>query len=78
MDKKERNRTAILGALSKMAEPASSRRLAEFLAAAGHSLSERTVRLYLSDFDAEGLTESQGTRRRVITEIGIAALSTAQ
>ncbi|MFC1597443.1 DUF128 domain-containing protein [Planctomycetota bacterium] len=78
MDKKERNRTAILSALSKMGEPASSRHLAEFLAAAGHSLSERTVRLYLSDFDAEGLTASQGKRRRVITEKGMAELSTAQ
>ena len=60
MDKKERNRTAILGACSKIAGPASSMGLVEFLAAAGHNLSERTVRLYLSELDAEGLTRSPG------------------
>lgn len=78
MDKKERNRTAILSALSKMAAPTSSRRLSECLAATGHILSERSVRLYLSEFDAEGLTTSRGTRRRVITEKGLAELAAAQ
>ncbi len=78
MERKERNRTAILSALSKMAGPASSRRLAEFLGAAGHNLSERTVRLYLNELDAEGLTALEGKRRRVITDKGLAELSAAQ
>jgi len=78
MERKERNRTAILSALSKMAAPASSRRLAEFLSAAGHNLSERTVRLYLNELDAEGLTASRGKRKRIITQKGLAELSAAQ
>ena len=73
MDKKERNRTAILGALSKMGTRTSSKRLAEFLVSAGYNLSERTVRMYLSELDAERLTESQG-KRRGITEKGLAEL----
>ncbi len=77
MDKKERNRIAILGALSKITGPVSSMGLVEFLAAAGQNLSERTVRLYLSDLDAEGLTRSQG-KRRVITEAGLTELRAAQ
>jgi len=70
MDKKERNRAAILGALHKMGAPAHSVSLAQFLAAAGHNLSERTVRLYLAELDAEGLTTPRG-RRRMITEKGL-------
>ena len=61
MDKMERNRTAILSALSKMTAPTNSMPLAEFLAAAGHNLSERTVRLYLNQLDAEGLTVSRSS-----------------
>jgi HTH-type transcriptional regulator, global nitrogen regulator NrpRI len=77
MDKKDRNRTAILTALSKMGVPASAQRLVGYLAAAGHSLSERTVRLYLQRLDQEGLTEARG-RRRVITEKGLAELRAVQ
>jgi repressor of nif and glnA expression len=77
MSKRERNRTAILGALSKIGSPASSMQLVEFLSAAGYDLSERTVRLYLSDMDAEGLIKSEG-KRRVITENGLAELRASQ
>jgi HTH-type transcriptional regulator, global nitrogen regulator NrpRI len=69
MDKKERNRAAILGALRKMGAPANSVNLMQFLSAAGHNLSERTVRLYLAELDAEGLTVPRG-KRRMITEKG--------
>ena len=68
MDKRERNRIAILRVLARMAGPTNSRRVAEALAAAGHRLNERTVRLYLGELDAEGLTASQGRRGRLITE----------
>jgi len=78
MDKKERNRTAILGALEKSSTPVSSVRLAQLLAVAGHNLSERTIRLYLNALDEEGLTESRGKRGRVITEKGRAELRAAQ
>jgi repressor of nif and glnA expression len=73
MDKKQRNSAVILGALNKMGSPATSASLTQFLTAAGHNLSERTVRLYLSELDAEGLTKACG-RRRVITEKGLAEL----
>jgi hypothetical protein len=77
MDKKDRTRTAILIALSKMAAPASALRLVEYLTAAGQNLSERTVRLYLHQLDEEGLTEARG-RRRAITEKGLAELRAVQ
>jgi repressor of nif and glnA expression len=78
MDKKERNRTAILQALSGAAGPINSRRLAQLLATSGHQLSERTVRLYLNEMDAQGLTASRGRRGRSITEQGIVELRAAQ
>ena len=67
MDKKERNRTAILSRLARAAGPTHSRQLAESLSLAGYRLSERTVRLYLGEMDAEGLTVSRGRRGRTIT-----------
>ena len=73
MDKKQRNRIAILGALHKIGSPANSVGLAKFLGAAGHNLSERTVRLYLSELDCEGLTKPHG-KKRIITEKGAAEL----
>jgi repressor of nif and glnA expression len=78
MDKKERNRTAILSVLSKADSPANSRRLAELLEATGYDLSERTVRLYLNEMDAQGLTLSRGRRGRMITPKGMAELRAAQ
>ncbi len=78
MDKKERNRTAILNALRKSTSPASSAHLGRLLAVAGHNLSERTIRLYLNELDKEGLTESRGKRGRVITGKGLAELHAAQ
>jgi repressor of nif and glnA expression len=78
MDKKERNRIAILNALDKAPTPTSSARLAQSLAVAGHNLSERTIRLYLNELDDQGLTQSHGKRGRVITEKGVSELHAAQ
>jgi repressor of nif and glnA expression len=78
MDKKERNRTAILTALSSATSPVSSSRLALLLTGGGNELSERSVRLYLKVLDDEGLTERHGKRGRVITENGMAELRAAQ
>ena len=78
MDKKERNRIAILRAVSELAAPTSSTRVAAVLAASGLEISERTVRLYLSELDSEGLTELHGKRRRTITEKGLTELRAAQ
>jgi len=78
MDKKHRNRIAILNALSKLNAPATSTRLPDILAAGGYSLSQRAIRLYLSEMDDEGLTEPWGRRGRTITENGLAELRAAQ
>jgi len=78
MEKKERHRTEILNALAKETGPVSSARVAQVLGTAGYNLSERSVRLYFSQMDAEGLTESRGKRGRVITEKGLAELRAAQ
>jgi repressor of nif and glnA expression len=78
MDKKERNRAAILTALSNATGPVSSSRLALLLTGGGNELSERSVRLYLKQLDDEGLTERHGKRGRVITEKGMAELRAAQ
>jgi HTH-type transcriptional regulator, global nitrogen regulator NrpRI len=77
MEKKDRNRAAILGALSRLHVPTSSSGLTQFLTAAGHNLSERTVRLYLHQLHGEGLTVSHG-KRRTITEKGLAELRAAR
>ena len=78
MDKRQRNRTAILDVLGRLPGPINSKRLAETLAEAGYRLNERTVRLYLGELDAQGLTISQGRRGRMITEKGITELRAAQ
>jgi HTH-type transcriptional regulator, global nitrogen regulator NrpRI len=77
MDKIQRNRAVILGALSRLHVATTSTGLTEFLAAGGHNLSERTVRLYLKQLDDDGLTVSRG-KRRTITEKGVAELRAAQ
>jgi HTH-type transcriptional regulator, global nitrogen regulator NrpRI len=77
MEKTQRNRAAILGALSKLHVPTTSARLTEFLSAAGCNLSERTVRLYLNQLDGEGLTVSRG-KRRTITDKGLVELRAVQ
>lgn len=73
MDKRKRNQAVILAAINKMNAPANSTSLTRFLTGAGCNLSERTVRLYLQQLDAEGFTVAHG-KRRVITERGIAEL----
>lgn len=78
MEKKERNRTAILSALSKASSPTSSTRIVTVLRSSGFDLSERTVRLYLNELDNDGLTERHGKKGRVITEQGLAELRAAQ
>jgi repressor of nif and glnA expression len=78
MDKKERNRTAILNVLSKLDAPVNSKQMARLLKDAGYELSERTVRLYLAEMDDQGLTRSQGRRGRQITTSGLAELRAAQ
>jgi len=78
MDKTERNRLAILTALDKSLGLVSSAQLVRVLGSMGLELSERTVRLYLSRLETEGLIERHGKRGRMITDKGRAELRAAQ
>lgn len=68
--KTEKKKLAILEVLKNSSRPLSSSKITESLNIAGYDLSERTVRLYLQQFDSEGLTESHGKRGRTVTEAG--------
>jgi HTH-type transcriptional regulator, global nitrogen regulator NrpRI len=78
MEKTERQRTEILQALSRFSSPATSAKVAECLEAAGLQLSERAVRLYLSQMSGEGLVQTHGRRGHLITEQGLAELRGAR
>lgn len=69
-DKTEKKKLAILEVLKNSSHPLSGGKITESLNIAGYDISERTVRLYLQQFDEEGLTESHGKRGRTITEEG--------
>ena len=77
MEKTQRHRAEILLVLSKTTTPASSTSIARHLELAGHQLSERAVRLYLSQLSEEGLTTSLGRRGHLITEGGLSELRAA-
>ena len=55
-------------------EPIGSVHLTEYLRERGYSLTERTVRLILSDLDEQGLTEKAGGKGRKLTPAGRAEL----
>jgi HTH-type transcriptional regulator, global nitrogen regulator NrpRI len=77
MEKTQRHRSEILRVLGKSTAPATSARIAKDLELAGYQLSERTVRLYLTQLDEEGLTSPRGRRGHVITDRGLAELHAA-
>ncbi|MCD6303911.1 MAG: DUF128 domain-containing protein [Planctomycetes bacterium] len=70
MDRKNRNRMAILSVLEQSAGPLASGKIAELLAVAGYDISERSVRMYLKQMDREGVTENHPRRGRTVTERG--------
>ncbi len=74
MQKTERHRVEILRVLSQSAVPLISAQIAKQLEAAGHLLSERTVRLYLNQLSTEGFALPRGRRGHRITEKGLAEL----
>ncbi|MBW6486977.1 MAG: DUF128 domain-containing protein [Syntrophobacterales bacterium] len=73
-DKKKRKEILILNVMKNAKDPLSSSRVAEELAALGHEISERTVRLYLQKMVAEGLTDSNGKKGHAITVRGMEEL----
>lgn len=71
MTKGQKTKLAILSALVGMEGPVGGSRLTESLSAMGVSLQSRTIRLYLQQMDAEGLTRFVSRRQgREITERG--------
>lgn len=78
MEKTERNRIAILSILRRAKGLTTSRQISQLLADAGNHLSERTVRLYLSGLQTEGLVEAQGRRGHVISDRGLAEVQAAR
>jgi repressor of nif and glnA expression len=77
-DKTEKKRLAILRILQEAGGAVGSSRITERLIAAGHDITERTVRFYLHSMDEEGMTENLGRRGRLITRKGLEELSSAR
>ena len=69
---------AVLKALKEAGKPLSSPRIAEEVVASGYDVRERTVRLYLNQMDAQGLTENLGRRGRLITESGLREVASSR
>jgi HTH-type transcriptional regulator, global nitrogen regulator NrpRI len=75
MDAKQRDRQlSILSILRSSERPLSSSRIHEALVAAGHQVSERTVRYYLKQMEETGLSRASGRRGHSITERGLTEL----
>jgi repressor of nif and glnA expression len=71
----DKARAAVLRALSELDGPAGAARIAERLPGMGVRLQPRTIRLYLTELDRDGLTTLSSRRKgRVITELGRAEL----
>jgi len=77
MQKKIDKKIAILNVLKEQTRPVSSAKITELLSLGSLMFSERTVRLYLKELDAEGLTIPHGRKGRVITEAGLAELQSS-
>lgn len=78
IEKKRKKQLAILNVLKTSDKPLSSPRINEELAGLGLELSERTVRLYLLEMDAQGFTRNNGKRGRIITEQGLSELDSSR
>ena len=73
--KNDKARAAVLRALSELDGPAGAARIAERLPSMGVRLQPRTIRIYLTELDRDGLTALNSRRKgRVITELGRAEL----
>jgi repressor of nif and glnA expression len=71
----DKARAAVLRVLSELDGPAGAARIAERLPGMGVRLQPRTIRLYLTELDRDGLTALNSRRKgRVITELGRAEL----
>ena len=77
-EKTEKKRLAILRILRESGGPLGSSKITERLVAAGHEISERTVRFYLQASDGEGLTENRGRKGHFIAHRGLEELENAR
>ena len=78
MNIKPNKRLAILNALKGQAKPISSKKLSEMLTSSGINISERSIRLYLTEMDKEGLTTSHGKKGRTLSDVGQTELHSSQ
>jgi len=77
-DKTDKKRTSILNVLRGQSGPLPSAAITRMLQAAGHDVSDRTVRLYLKEMEEEGLILSHGRRGRQISDAGLDELRATQ
>ena len=77
MSKKIDKKIVILNVLKEQSTPATSGKIKQLLAISGHEVSERTIRLYLNEFDEAGFTIAIGKKGRRITDLGLAELQSA-
>ena len=78
MNIKPSKRLAILNALKGQIKPVSSKKISEMLTSSGINISERSIRLYLSEMDKEGLTISHGKKGRTLSDVGQSELHSSQ
>ncbi|OPX95859.1 MAG: Ribonuclease R winged-helix domain protein [Syntrophorhabdus sp. PtaB.Bin006] len=76
-EKKKRKELLILNILKDAGMALTSVKIAERLVSLGHEMSERTVRLYLQQMDAEGLTSTNGKRGHHISERGLSEIDSS-
>jgi len=77
-EKTEKKRLAILRILQEANGPLGSTKITERLVAAGHEISERTVRFYMQATDGEALTTNRGRKGHSITTRGLEELENAR
>jgi len=78
MNLKPNKKLAILNAIKEQGKPVSSKKISEMLASCGLNISDRTIRMYLSQLDREGLTLSHGKKGRTLSDTGKSELHSSQ
>jgi len=78
VEKQKRKELLILNVLKNTEIPLTSTRIAGELKLLGHEMSERTVRLYLSRLDQDGLTTGNGKKGHQITERGVSEFDSSK
>jgi repressor of nif and glnA expression len=76
--KQKKKQVLILGVLKNASAPLASPEIARELAALGHDVSERTVRLYLKAMEEDGLIDGKGKKGHRITASGLDELESSR